>query len=86
MLSLEDAVGMTARRAVDLVALDEALHGLARLDPKKSQLVELRFFGGLTIEEAAAVLNVSPATLKREWASAKAWLHRELQRGSGGHA
>jgi RNA polymerase sigma factor (TIGR02999 family) len=63
---------------VDVLALDEALGRLAELDPRKSQLVELRYFGGLGIEEAAAVLGVSPATVKREWITARAWLRREL--------
>jgi RNA polymerase sigma factor (TIGR02999 family) len=65
-------------RGVDVLALDEALARLGELDPRKSQLVELRYFGGLGIEEAAVVLGVSPATVKREWTTARAWLKREL--------
>ena len=65
----------------DLVALDEALQGLAALDPRKAQVVEMRFFGGLTLEETAEVLNVSIDTVGRDWNAAKAWLLRELTRG-----
>jgi RNA polymerase sigma-70 factor, ECF subfamily len=65
--------------AVDLLALDEALARLARMDPRQEQLVELRYFGGLTIAEAAHVLGVSPATVSREWSAARAWLFAELQ-------
>jgi RNA polymerase sigma factor (sigma-70 family) len=60
------------------MALDMALDELARLDPRQSQLVELRFFGGLSIEETAAVLSLSPATVKRHWASARAWLYQRV--------
>jgi RNA polymerase sigma factor (TIGR02999 family) len=67
-------------RGVDVVALDEALKDLARLDPEQSRIVELRFFGGLSIEETAEVLNLSPMTVKRHWATAKLWLHKELSR------
>jgi len=63
---------------VDVLELDEALERLAELDPDKARLVELRYFGGLSIEEAAEVLEVSPATLKRHWNTARAWLRREL--------
>ena len=63
----------------DLVAIDDALEALARVDPRKSQVVELRFFGGLSVEEAAAVLKVSPDTVKRDWRLAKTWLLRELR-------
>jgi RNA polymerase sigma-70 factor, ECF subfamily len=68
-----------ATGVVDLLALDDALRRLARLDPRKEQLVELRYFGGLTIEEAATALGVSPATVSREWTAARAWLFAELQ-------
>jgi|SRR5439155_6440890 len=64
--------------AVDIVALDEALTKLAAIDARQSQVVELRFFGGLSVEETAEVLAISPATVKREWAMAKAWLHQQL--------
>ena len=66
-------------RSVDLLALDEALGKLEDLDPKQAELVELRFFGGLTVEETAEVLEISPATVKRRWAFSQAWLRRELQ-------
>jgi RNA polymerase sigma factor (TIGR02999 family) len=70
--------------AVDALALDAALQKLERLDPDQGRVVELRFFGGLTVEETAAALGISPATVKREWALAKGWLYRELTgRGSG---
>ena len=77
-VSLDDAVSFFEQRELDLVALDEALNGLALLDPQQTQIVELRFFGGLTIEEVAEVLGLSPATIKREWDSAKLWLRRQL--------
>jgi RNA polymerase sigma factor (TIGR02999 family) len=66
--------------AVDVYALDEALSRLEARDPQQGRVVELRFFGGLTIEEAAEVMGISSATVKREWAVAKAWLYRELSR------
>lgn len=77
-LSLDDALATPDRRDFDLVALDDALEDLAKLDPKQGKLVELRYFAGLSIEESAEVLGVSPATVKREWAVARAWLYREL--------
>lgn len=80
MLALEEAVSFPQQREVDLIALDDALKDLALLDPMQSRIVELRFFGGLTIEETAETMKVSPATLKREWAMAKAWLHKRIVR------
>jgi RNA polymerase sigma factor (TIGR02999 family) len=77
-LTLDEAVALPQLRRVDVVALDDALKSLAKLDAKQSQLVELRFFGGLTIEETARVMGSSPATIKREWATARAWLYAEL--------
>ena len=79
-LSLEDAVSFAQPREVDLVALDDALKELAELDPTQSKIVELRFFGGLTIEETAEALRISPATVKREWTMAKAWLYKTIVR------
>ena len=79
-LSLDDAISFFEERDVNLVALDDALQALAALDPRQSQIVELRFFGGLTIEEVATQLHTSPATVKREWTTAKLWLLRELSR------
>jgi RNA polymerase sigma factor (TIGR02999 family) len=77
-ITLDEAAGESRKQDLDLVALDEALTGLAVFDPQQSRIVELRFFGGLTIEEAAEVLRISPATIKREWTMAKAWLHSAL--------
>lgn len=82
-VSLEVAAVMGAGRASDLVALDDALHALARHDARKVQVVEMRFFGGLSVEETAEVLNVSPVTVMRDWSTAKAWLYRELTAGTG---
>lgn len=79
---LEEAALVSPVRATDVVALDEALIRLAELDPQQARLVELRFFGGLSIEETAEVLEISPATVKRSWNVAKAWLARELGRGA----
>jgi RNA polymerase sigma factor (TIGR02999 family) len=70
-----------AESAVDVLALDEALSRLAQLDERQGRIVELRYFAGLGIEETAAVLGISPATVKREWSTAKAWLRRELNAG-----
>ena len=69
---------VSGERAAEVVALDDALKELAKFDPQQSRIVELRFFGGLTIEETAEALSISPATIKREWVSAKAWLYEEL--------
>jgi RNA polymerase sigma factor (TIGR02999 family) len=80
-ISLDEARREAAGRGADVVALDEALTALAALDPQQSRIVELRFFGGLTIEETAEVIGVSPATVKRDWSMAKAWLYRELHQG-----
>ena len=78
-ITLSDAIpAENPAAAVDVDALDQALTRLAEMDPDLARLVELRFFGGLSIEETAAVLGVSPATVKRSWATAKAWLRREL--------
>lgn len=76
------AVASSKDRDVDLLALDEALERLAKLDPEQSQIVELRYFGGLSIEDTSAFLGVSPATIKRSWSSARAWLFREMSRGA----
>lgn len=78
-ITLGDGGGIAGpQSSVDVLALDEALERLAELDPRKGRLVELRYFGGLGIEEAAVVLGVSPATVKRDWATSRAWLRREL--------
>jgi RNA polymerase sigma factor (TIGR02999 family) len=79
-LTLDEAVAVPHEREVDLVALDDALNALAALDPRQSQIVELRFFGGLSIEDTSHVLGISPATVKREWATARTWMYAELCR------
>ena len=79
-LSLDEAIGVPDRQEVDVLALDESLERLANLDPQQGQIVELRFFGGLSIEETAEVLHISPATVKRDWVMAKAWLYQNLAR------
>ena len=81
-VSLEEAALVGGDRADDLVALDDAMNALARLDPRKVQVVEMRFFGGLSIEETAEVLKISPATVRRDWGSAKVWLYQELTGGT----
>jgi RNA polymerase sigma-70 factor (ECF subfamily) len=75
---LDEAMIVSEERAADVVALDDALKSLAEIDPRQSQIVELRFFGGLSIEETAAVLAVSPGTVMRDWTLAKAWLRRAV--------
>ena len=80
-VSLNDALVVAEDQAAHFIALDEALRVLERLDPQKSKIVELRYFGGLSIEEAAEVLNVSPRTVRREWQRAKAWLYRMMTEG-----
>jgi len=77
-VTLENAGFVSDEKGADLVALDEALLSLAELDPRQSKVVELRFFGGLTNEEAAEVLKVSVRTVRRDWNFARSWLHREL--------
>jgi RNA polymerase sigma factor (TIGR02999 family) len=79
---LDADLGVSLPRNLDLIALDEALQQLAATDPRQSELVEMRFFGGLTIDEAATVLGISPATVSREWTIAKAWLYARLGRAS----
>ena len=85
-LSLDEVMNLSQGRAADLVALDDALKGLAEIDQRKSRVVELRFFGGLSVEETAEVLNVSPQTVLRDWKLAKAWLYQEIKRGAGDDA
>lgn len=83
-VSLEEAAVVGGGRAADLVALDDAMNALARLDPRKVQVVELRFFGGLSVPETAEVLKVSPVTVMRDWSTAKGWLYREMTSGADG--
>jgi RNA polymerase sigma-70 factor, ECF subfamily len=81
-LELAEAAATPKHQEIDLLALDDALQSLAKMDERQSRLVELRFFAGLSIVETAEVLAVSAPTVKREWASARAWLFREISRGS----
>jgi RNA polymerase sigma factor (TIGR02999 family) len=78
-VSLSEAAGISEERGEDFIALDDALKSLAALDARKGRIVELRFFGGLSVEETAEVLKVSPRTVMRDWSLAQAWLHRELR-------
>ena len=80
-VSLAEAVDVADDRGLDVAALDDALQSLAALDPQQSRIVELRFFGGMTIEETAEALHLSKDMVKREWATAKAWLYREMSGG-----
>ncbi len=80
-VSLDEAAIVGAVGDTDLVALDDAMNALARLDPRKVQVVEMRFFGGLSVEETAEVLKVSTVTVKRDWRAARTWLYRELAGG-----
>ena len=83
-VELDSGLVLPQRSTVDVVAIDDALTRLARRDAQQERIVELRFFGGLTVEETANVLDISTATVKRDWNMAKAWLVREVGRGSGG--
>ena len=77
-MEIAEAEEATLERSRDLVAIDDALRELAERDPRKAQIVELRFFGGLSLGEIAEVIGVAPSTVSREWAKARAWLHREV--------
>jgi RNA polymerase sigma factor (TIGR02999 family) len=77
-LALDEAIATPQERDLDLVALDDALTTLAEIDPQQGRIIELRYFGGLTIEETAEALSISPATVKRDWTMAKAWLYGEI--------
>jgi RNA polymerase sigma factor (TIGR02999 family) len=81
-LQLDEAMTVSAQRDVEIVQLDESLNRLAAIDPRKSRIVELRYFSGLSVDETAEVLRVSPATVKHDWSMAKAWLRREMRRGA----
>jgi RNA polymerase sigma factor (TIGR02999 family) len=80
-IELDEAMVVSRDRAAAVVALDELLMSLAELDPRMSRVVELRFFGGLSVEETAEILRISPGTVKRDWTLAKAWLQREMTQG-----
>src|SRR5437588_1012449 len=77
-VSLDEAMIVSEERSAEVIALDDALKGLTQFDPRKSQIVELRFFGGLSIEETAEILKVSPGTVMRDWTLAKAWLRKQM--------
>jgi RNA polymerase sigma-70 factor (ECF subfamily) len=81
VVSLDDAPMLLASRASEFVALDDALTELAKLDPRRSSVVEMRYFGGMSVEETAAALHLSPDTVMRDWKAAKVWLYAELNRG-----
>ena len=81
-VEIDEAILSLPQRGTDLVALDDALTALAALDARKAKVIELRFFGGLSLEEAAEVLGVSPDTVRRDWRLARAWLVREMTRGA----
>jgi RNA polymerase sigma factor (TIGR02999 family) len=83
-VSLDEAIVFSEETSAELIAIEEALNDLAAFDPRKSQIVELRFFGGMNIEETAEVLAISPTTVKREWQRAKAWLHLAINKGEIG--
>jgi RNA polymerase sigma factor (TIGR02999 family) len=78
-VALEEELVFTPEKSIELLRLDTSLTRLAKRDPRQARVVELRFFGGLTVEEAADVLGVSPKTVKRDWSMAKAWLHGDLK-------
>lgn len=79
-VSLDEAATMPRRKDVDVIALDDALQELARIDPRQSRVVELRYFAGLSLEQISEALEVAPATVQRDWTSARAWLHRQISR------
>lgn len=81
-LSLEDAKAASRRSDVDVVALDDALNTLAKIDPRQCRIVELRFFAGLSLQEISEAMEIAPATVQRDWTTARAWLHREISRDS----
>ena len=83
-VTLNEALAVSDRRSADLVALDDALTALSSVDPRKAKMIELRFFGGLSVKETAEILNVAPNTVLRDWKLAKAWLWREMK-GARGH-
>lgn len=82
-VTMSEALDLSAQPELDLLAVDDALTRLSQLDPQQAQVVELRFFGGLSIVETSQALSVSAATVKRDWTTARAWLRRELQRAEG---
>lgn len=83
-VELDESLHVMQKESVDVLALDDALRQLSRRDVQQGRIVEMRFFGGLTVEETAEALDISAATVKRDWTMAKSWLTREMQRGAGG--
>jgi RNA polymerase sigma factor (TIGR02999 family) len=81
-LSLDEATVVSKQRDIDVLSLDDALKALAKIDPRQSRVVELRFFAGLSLEEISEALEIAPATVQRDWTAARAWLHREISRNS----
>ena len=81
-VSLDDVVERPREQQVDVVALDDALQALSALDPRQAQVVELRFFAGMSLQDISAALGIAPATVQRDWTAARAWLHREMSRNS----
>ena len=81
-VSLEEATLVSKQKDVDVLSLDDALKALAKIDPRQSRVVELRFFAGLSLEEISEALEIAPATVQRDWTAARAWLHREISRNS----
>jgi len=81
-ISLDDAAVLPQRNEADVLAVDDALKALAKIDPRQSRVVELRFFAGLSLEEISQAMGIAPATVQREWTAARAWLHREISRGT----
>lgn len=80
-VAFDENTGLSDERAAELVSLDDALTALAEIDPRKSRIIELRFFGGLSVEETAVIMKISPVTVSREWRAARAWLRREMATG-----
>lgn len=83
-MNLDDVPNLTSERDREILAVDDALKLLAEMDPRKARVIELRFFGGLSVEETAEVLKLSPQSVMRDWKLAKAWLTREMSRAPGG--
>jgi RNA polymerase sigma factor (TIGR02999 family) len=81
-ITLDERLAPARQRELDVIALDDALNELSRMNPQHSRIVEMRFFAGLSIEETAQAMGISPATVKRDWAAARAWLYRELARST----
>lgn len=86
VVPLDEAVVFSPEQSAEMLRVDESLQRLSKLDPRQAKVVELRFFGGLTVEETADVLKISPKTVKREWSVAKAWLHGDMRQHNGGTA